>query len=256
MNQYTLIDIELDDYITFGNQIITKQDLETIHSDPRYQNIDKIIESNQLIIIKKPIITLPKLRSLSTPEEILIRTNRSLKSLKRSKSNSLTLTMDYFIKLIAESRIDELRTILQNDTNNIYINLRDKDQDSLLHFSVSANNYEITRLLLTYGLDPNITDNDGQSPLFRIVFADNLKIINLLLESGADINKQDNIGNTPLHIAVITKKYIMINTLLKLGAKTDMMNNDNLLAKDFAIIHKNDDVHIDDLIISMFDKFN
>jgi hypothetical protein len=174
-----------------------------------------------------------------------------------TKTNGLALTMNYFIKLISNSKVDEMREILEQDKqHNIYINMCDEDNDSLLHFSVFANNYEITKLLLKYGIDANKRDNDGQTALFRVVFGDNDKIIGLLLEYGAMIDIIDSDGNTALHIAVSTKNYLMIKSLLEYGAKTNISNKEHLLPIDYAVIKKDNVISVDQSIIDLFNKFS
>ncbi|AYV75689.1 MAG: hypothetical protein Terrestrivirus2_197 [Terrestrivirus sp.] len=173
-----------------------------------------------------------------------------------TKTGGLALTMNYFIKLISNSKIDEMREILEQDKQqNIYINMCDEDNDSLLHFSVFANNYEITKLLLKYSIDANKRDNDGQTALFRVVFGDNDKIIGLLLEYGAMIDIIDSDGNTALHIAVSTKNYLMIKSLLEYGAKTNIANKEHLLPIDYAVIKKDNIISVDQSIIDLFNKF-
>ena len=112
------------------------------------------------------------------------------------------ITVNTLINLIAEKKINIIRSILEKDKyRKKYINQTDGDNDSLLHFSIFANNYRITKLFLKYGANLNVCDNDGQTPLFRVIFAKDDKILGLLMEYGSFIDAQDNQGNTVLHIS-------------------------------------------------------
>jgi ankyrin repeat protein len=164
--------------------------------------------------------------------------------------------MNKLINFIAHNKIKELKNILEVNKNNInYINIRDNDNETLLHFAVFSNNYKITKLLLKYGAKHNLYDNDGQTPLFRIIFNKNIKILELLMKYDVNINIKDNKGNTPLHIAVLSKNYIIIKALLKYGANPNTKNLDKLLPIDFAIKRINNEYNIDDKIVKIFDKF-
>lgn len=166
---------------------------------------------------------------------------------------STSTTMDFLINLIANHKIGEMRNILENDCLcRKYIDICDDDSDTLLHFSVFADSYDLTNLFLEYGIDPNKTDTDGQTPLFRIIFAADNNIIDLLLRYGAHIDHQDNKGNTVLHNAVLSKNYKIIQSLLCHGADPSVRNNDGLLPLDYAI-RKIDKIFIlDDDIVSIF----
>ena len=172
------------------------------------------------------------------------------------KDNNNDKNIDFFIDLIAYSKIDEMRELLEKDKDEKKIlKLIDKDSDSLLHFSVHANNYEITKLLLKYGADPNFRNNNGQSPIYRIVFASDEKLIGLLMEYGLQIDIQDKNGNTPLHIAVLEKKYSMVRSLLNYGANPVIRNNDKFLAIDFAINKINDTYISDKELLFIFEEY-
>lgn len=170
--------------------------------------------------------------------------------------NKLFFNIDFLIHLIANRDIDNIRNLLELDKHNkIIVNLCDKDNESLLHFSIFSNSYELSRLMLKYGADPNKKDLCGQTPIFRIVFANDDKIIGLLLEYGAILDMQDNDGNTPLHIAVISKNYKIIKSLLDYGIDPLIQNHNNLLSLDFAISKINGEILLDEHILEIFNEY-
>lgn len=262
------IDLTLDIYCVKGYQTekITTDEFDKIH-----KNNEKI-QSNQIVIN-----SYHRSKSVSFTDEIdkknlfinilkfnddtIIKNIKNIKSITNSKNGKniyeinnmqISLTIEYFIKLISNSKIDEINSILEQDINNIYINMCDKDNDSLLHFAVFAGNYEITELLLIHGADPNKCDNEGQTPIFRTVFGSNDLIIDLLVKYQVNINTRDNDGNTPLHIAVLTKNYCIIKKLLKYDVERYALNNDNLMPLDYAVIKKNNVITFDQRIIDLF----
>lgn len=173
----------------------------------------------------------------------------------RYKSGALTLTLGYFINLISLSKSDEIRNILEQDKYDLnYVKMRDKEGDTLLHFSVFANNYHITEIFLKYGVNPNICDKDGQTPLFRTIFCKDSDIVDLLFSYHVDINKQDNAGNTTLHIAVLTKNHAVIKTLLKYNADIEIKNKENFKPIDYAFIKKNGKLMVDELIVAILTR--
>lgn len=165
-------------------------------------------------------------------------------------------TIELMIKMIANKNIEHIRDLLEMDKNNKnIINLTDNDNESLLHFSIFSDSYELSRLFLKYGADPNKRDKEGQTPIFRIAFATNDKIIGLLLEYGAVLDIQDKEGNTPLHIAVLTKNYKIIRALLDYSVDPLIYNNNKLLAMDFAISKINQKITLDNKILEIFSEY-
>ncbi|AYV83598.1 MAG: hypothetical protein Hyperionvirus9_15 [Hyperionvirus sp.] len=191
-------------------------------------------------------------------DELTLINNKDLdKKTKRKKQRAKSnITLEGMINLIANKNIDRIKELLENDKHcKAIINLTDKDNETLLHFSIFSDSYDMSRLLLKYGADPNRKDNEGQAPIFRIVFASDEKIIGLLLEYGAILDLQDKEGNTALHIAVLTKNYKMITALLDYGVNPLVRNNDSLLSLDFAISRVGGKIILDEKIISIFGKY-
>lgn len=167
------------------------------------------------------------------------------------KSRKPNKSFNDIIAMINTKNYDKIREILEIDRSIVNI----IDDDSLLHLSVFSNDYEICKLFLKYGANPNIKDKSGQTPIFRIIFSTTNKILGLLIEYGALINMSDCNGNTPLHIAVLSKNYFVIKTLLEYGCDTKIKNNGNFYAIDYATTKKNGLVVPDEPIITLFYQF-
>lgn len=161
--------------------------------------------------------------------------------------------IESLITLIAKRRVGPVRELLERDEKIVH--LADGDNETLLHFAVFSDSYDLTRLFLQYGADPNRRDNEGQTALFRIVFATDTRIIGLLLEHGATLDVQDLEGNTVLHIAVLTKNYRMIKSLLDYGIDPMIYNRSNLIPLDFAVTRIDDRVILDERILTIFSRY-
>jgi len=72
----------------------------------------------------------------------------------------------------------------------------------------------------------NIKDKNGDTPLIYSIRFSLFTIFKFLIESGADINYTDTFGNTPLILAGRNKKEEMTQYLIESGADLDIRNND------------------------------
>ena len=83
--------------------------------------------------------------------------------------------------------------------NGASVNLKsDRDGTTALHNSVSCENYQLSKLLLSSGADPNLQEENGETPLYYACVNDTTNIISLLLAYGADPQIADNDGVKPL----------------------------------------------------------
>lgn len=182
-------------------------------------------------------------------------THADLTTTDNKTSNSANI-LDKIIKLIAVKNTGAIKEMLEKDKNTKIIpNVSDSDSENLLHYSIFADSYEITRLFLKYGLDPNRRDKQGQTPIFRIIFSHNDKIIGLLLEYGALISMQDNDGNTPLHLAVLAKNHKIVEALLKYGADPYAHNKNNFIPLDFALNKTDNLIVLDEKTVEIFSHY-
>jgi len=83
----------------------------------------------------------------------------------------------------------------------VFVNYRNKEGKTALHFAVDQKNTEIVRLLLAQGANPNISDNLGWTPLHIAAQVNAFTIVQLLLDVGADINSENLQGQIPADLA-------------------------------------------------------
>lgn len=108
-----------------------------------------------------------------------------------------------------------LKILLNNSKNIIGIhidNIKDKNNNTPLHYASLYNNTEALDYLLNFSTNIiiNTIDNEGRTPLHIAVNNNNINNINLLLKQKViQVNLFNNQGLSVLHIAII-KRYINI----------------------------------------------
>lgn len=101
----------------------------------------------------------------------------------------------------------------------------DEAGKTILFKVIDYNDYELIRLLINYGVDPNVQDNDGKSVL-HILVENGLKIkdtkqrdqfierLVFILKFRINVDLQDNEGRTVYHKAVIADDLLVVEKLL------------------------------------------
>lgn len=121
-------------------------------------------------------------------------------------------------------------------------NLKDKQGQSALGFSLLQPENPVTSLLLESGASPNDADPEGYTPLMIAVFNKDYKTAKLLLEKKAEVNSQDKKGNTALHYATETGQVEIVKLLLNYKADVNLVNKQGssplkiAIQKDFCNI--------------------
>jgi ankyrin repeat protein len=99
-------------------------------------------------------------------------------------------------------------------------NAQDEIGQTPLHV---ASRFDIAKLLLKHGADPNIrTKHDGRTPLHYVAAEGRLAVVGLLLKYGAYLDVRDSYGKTPLYLAVQNRHADVTHYLLKKGANPNV----------------------------------
>ena len=114
-----------------------------------------------------------------------------------------------FYKNISLEKIEKYIKYNKRLLNKIYHN------KTPLTWACRQERYDIAKLLLSHGADPNIQDKYGYTPLIEACYNGNIDIVKLLLENDADPNMQDKEGYTPLRLACYIS-YISSTDIVKL----------------------------------------
>ena len=213
-------------------------------------NIDSIIKSLTSIIISKNYEK-TFLKKISSESYI----NNKLDFKENNKLKLDIEDNNLLFKLIANNKINELKTIINH--KNINLNIQDNDGDTPLHIAIFLCNYKACELLILNKANINIKDKYGQISLHRLCFClddkNIFKIINLFIKfinQSKLINifdEVDNNGNTPLHLVVkyliknkinLNDNHINIINKLKLFTNTTIKNKDgNTIEKLLEMIN-------------------
>jgi len=107
----------------------------------------------------------------------------------------------------------------------IDLNYKNKWGDSVFMNTLLYGEYEIFKVLLESGVNPNIQDGEGWTALMRISGQEETaEIFKLLLKVGANPNLQNDWGETALMRAVEFKEVESITLLLEAGADPDLQD--------------------------------
>ncbi len=140
-----------------------------------------------------------------------------------------------FVKLFLSDKKNNLSSYLNSSSNNLIMFGKNISGLSLLSIASHKGHYDIVKMLVKRGAEPNHLNGENRSPLFFAVRGRNLKVVKFLLVKGADPNlggekiyKEDGYGSNSLgNLAgsaiyddgVVTREEIEIaRALIKKGA--------------------------------------
>lgn len=132
---------------------------------------------------------------------------------------------NYPIHEAAKSKsYDVLRLLLDNGADPNCVN---KKGNSALHLAASGGVVEICTLLLEYGSSPDLSNNKGSTPLHIASKFGYYEISRLMIEFEADIFITDFEGYTAMNIAFLKGHNGLINLYSSLGLDNDNLDLDN-----------------------------
>jgi ankyrin repeat protein len=108
------------------------------------------------------------------------------------------------------------------------VNIRNADDENLLHVAIAYSNNDAAVELIHQGVDVNAQDRTGRTPLHYAGAYQNAMVARQILEHGGDLEILDEHGNSPLWTAVFNAKgnYDVVNVLIERGAaKTAYLKN-------------------------------
>lgn len=120
------------------------------------------------------------------------------------------------------------------DANAPYIN--SGEIRTLLSIAIDTGQFELARVLLENGADPNGRDSSGETPLFAAARNGDAFAVNLLLEYGADreVYDYDDPPETPLDKALEQSHHIIVYLLLDKGVHVDLDSDEGMNAGDWG----------------------
>ncbi|MBD3231418.1 hypothetical protein GF322_02030 [Candidatus Dependentiae bacterium] len=106
------------------------------------------------------------------------------------------------------------------DTQEIDINVTDKNGETLLHWACYKGSLPLVKELVKRDADLNAQDTNKYSPLFCALSQKRLKVVRFLVENGADVNCKNVVnGWTALHYLIdFNVDFSLIKLFIELGA--------------------------------------
>ncbi len=124
------------------------------------------------------------------------------------------------------------QTIQWLSKNGANLNQVDNNKQTVLHQNIAENNYNISKLLLRLGANPNIYDKYNLPPLY---YAKSTKIMELLLQNKVSPNVITPQGSTLLHNCVKTNNTKAVELLLKYKANPNIPDKDKKIPFDYVL---------------------
>jgi ankyrin repeat protein len=136
---------------------------------------------------------------------------------------------------------DVLELLLKH---NLDPNLQDTQHtnDTLLHFAVKSNLFDIVQLLITYHANVNLTNKANETPLIYAIKKKNVKITEYLLQHKADPNSIYDTGITSLHLAAANNLQDIVKILLDFKANPNIIDKNKHTPLTYAILKKYTDI--------------
>ncbi|MFV0948803.1 ankyrin repeat domain-containing protein, partial [Wolbachia endosymbiont of Nasonia giraulti] len=116
--------------------------------------------------------------------------------------------------------LSKVATLLKH---NSYIDTRDHNGQTPLHYSIQSGNTEVAKYLIDNGANLNIQDNPyrqtakyaySKTPLHYAIESGNTEIVKYLIDRGANPNIQDAYSETPLYSAIYSGNTEIVKYLL------------------------------------------
>lgn len=151
------------------------------------------------------------------------------------KNKKLTNKINNFYKDTL-SYIDIINNAIKYDCYNYFrklinleqinINLKDVDNNNLLHMSVKyPQSWRIVNLFINSGVNINERNNKNETPLLIAINNNNYNIANILLKNGADIDDE-------CIFKIINRSgrgaFYVLRNMIKRGIDIDIVNNNGL----------------------------
>ena len=129
--------------------------------------------------------------------------------------------------------VDKLRTLIESGKYDI--NAQDKNGNTALHIAETYNKFDITKVLINNGANPNIQNVDGNTPLHVAAHYADTSIVLFLHINKGDVTIRNTKGETPLHIAAHQKRADIVKILLDAGADSNARTNKGLTPLYYAV---------------------
>jgi hypothetical protein len=149
-----------------------------------------------------------------------------------------TMTHGFLVKLLSRDRYLKTSSIVdlvvaKNNfalarslmTPQTIIGISPKRKGELFHLAVTEGSYDVCRLLLDCGIDPNVYNEEYGSALNAAIYHSQHNITRLLLNRGADVNIDTMNGGTALITAALHESMDVVELLIGHGADVNLRSS-------------------------------
>ncbi|HKK69340.1 MAG TPA: ankyrin repeat domain-containing protein [Bacteroidales bacterium] len=117
------------------------------------------------------------------------------------------------------------------------ISLTDYRGRNLMHYAALCGVWEMTDLLLYYGMFVDPLDEEKRTPLMLASYDGYDATVRVLLENDAKPDLSDENGNTAMHMAAQNGHDTVISELIDAGADTEIINDEGYAPLDMATMY-------------------
>jgi len=115
--------------------------------------------------------------------------------------------------LIKDAIINNNTESVEESLTDFNINIKDVDNNTLLHHACENDKHDSIKLLLNNGANPNLKENSfGLTPLHWATEYEDMDMVKLLIDNGADPNIPDDNGEKPISNEEVKELYLEYKT--------------------------------------------
>jgi len=126
---------------------------------------------------------------------------------------------------------------LMLEKNPALLNIKDKNQNTPLHYAASAGKKEIVEFLITKGAILHAKNNFGWIPLHSASYKGHIETSKLLISKGSKVDELDVFGWTPLFRAIQGGHKSMVEFLVKKGANINARDREEKTPLFLAVLN-------------------
>ena len=116
--------------------------------------------------------------------------------------------------LIKDAIINNNTESVEESLTDFNINIKDEDNNTLLHHACENDKHDSIKLLLNNGANPNLKENSfGLTPLHWATEYGDMDMVKLLIDNGADPNIPDDNGEKPISNEEVNELYLEYKTV-------------------------------------------
>ena len=116
--------------------------------------------------------------------------------------------------LIKDAIINNNTESVEESLTDFNINIKDEDNNTLLHHACENDKHDSIKLLLNNGANPNLKENSfGLTPLHWATEYGDMDMVKLLIDNGADPNIPDDNGEKPISNDEVKELYLEYKTV-------------------------------------------